>query len=174
MLYQFARQALRVPGITAELGVYRGGTGRLFSRIFAGSKDVHLFDTFVGMSTTDPTRDPYPYEKGFLSDTSVTAVSAYLADCPNVVLHPGFFPDTAASLQGDRFAFVHVDADIYQSTMDACRFFYPKMAIGGIMVFDDYGNCPGATQAIDTFFAATPTVPCALMTGQCVALKIAT
>lgn len=170
MLYQLARQARTLDGAVAEVGVYRGGTGRLLSQVFTGAKTVHLFDTFEGMPDPDPKRDPYV--KGFLSDTSVAAVRAYLADRDNVVLHPGWFPETAASLQGERFAFVHVDADIYQSTLDACRFFFPKMVAGGVMVFDDYGNCLGATQAIDEFFAHGREVPCVLPSGQCAVFKL--
>jgi O-methyltransferase len=68
---------------------------------------------------------------------------------------------------------VHVDLDIFASITDALTFFYPRMAAGGIIVFDDYGfpSCPGARAAVDEFFSQKPEVPFALQTGQCVVRK---
>ena len=56
---------------------------------------------------------------------------------------------------------------------DGCAFFYPRMAPGGVMVFDDYGapTCPGVQQAVDEFFAGKPERPLYLPTGQAVVCK---
>ena len=45
-----------------------------------------------------------------------------------------------------------------QPTIDSVSFFYPRLSPGGILVCDDYGftTCPGATRAIDEFFAGKP------------------
>src|SRR5690606_15518579 len=37
------------------------------------------------------------------------------------------------------YAFVHLDADYYQSTKDAISYFRSRMALGGIILLDDYG-----------------------------------
>jgi hypothetical protein len=57
-------------------------------------------------------------------------------------------------------------------------FIYPRLCLGGIMVFDDYGAplCPGARQArarqaIDKYFARTSIIPLVLQTGQAVIFK---
>jgi O-methyltransferase len=152
MLWQFARHANALPGDVAELGVYRGGTARVLSRT-CPTKQIHLFDTFEGMPEVDPDRDVH--EAGDFADTSLEAVQEFLSDCPNVRFHQGFFPGTAAGLEDERFSLAYIDADIYQSTRDALTFFYPRMVIGGVMVFDDYEwpRCPGVRQAIDEFLA---------------------
>lgn len=165
MLYQLARASRTLAGDVAELGVYRGGTGRLLSMVLP-DKPAHLFDTFDGMPERDRRYDPAAYSREFLSDTSLEEVRGYLSDRPNVQLHAGTFPETAKGLEDRRFSFVHIDADIYPSTLAACEFFYPRMTPGGVMLFDDYGNCPGVIQATEKFFGDKRELPVYLATGQ--------
>jgi O-methyltransferase len=167
--YQWARQVSELPGDVAEVGVYRGGTARLLSKVFESKhKTVHLFDTFAGMPASDPMRDRHQ-ERDF-GDASLESVKAYLQDCRNIRIHPGLFPATSTPIEDKTFCLVHIDADIYASVMDGCRFFYPRMQKGGVMIFDDYGflTCPGAKLAVDEFFTDKPEHPCYLPTGQCI------
>jgi len=174
-VYQFARQAKRLPGDVAQVGVYKGGTARLIARVFSGTqKTVHLFDTFAGMPSPDPQKDNLDYvRKSIFSDTSVEDVRRYLGDCANVSLHEGVFPETAGPVRDKSFCFVYLDADLYKSTRDAAEFFYPRMAPGGIMVFDDYGSkkCPGVRAAVDEFFADRKEVVIRTVPHQCVVMK---
>ena len=174
MLFQLARQVAGVPGSIAEVGVYKGGTARLLAKAFeAAGRDVHLFDTFAGMPPADADKDLH--KEGDFGDTSLAAVQSLLSDCRNVRFYPGWFPHSAQPIQSLAFCFVHVDVDIYQSVMDCCGFFYPRLQRGGIMVFDDYGflSCPGAKLAVDRFFSDKPEVPFYLPTGQCFIVRLA-
>ncbi len=173
MLHQFAIHTSGICGDAAEVGVYKGGTARLLSMTLKNTgKVIHLFDTFSGMPVADPVRDIH--RQGDFSDISIDKVKAYLKDCRNVRFHQGIFPETAGNLEDETFCLVHVDADIYRSVLDCCRFFYPRMQAGGIMVFDDYGflTCPGAKDAVDEFFKQKPENPCYLPTGQCIVVKL--
>ena len=50
------------------------------------------------------------------------------------MFHPGRVPDTLADFdQQARFSFVHLDMDIYEPTLQACRWFWPRMVPGGII-----------------------------------------
>lgn len=172
MLDQFARQCLRLPGDFAEIGVFRGSSSALLGQILMGSaKRLHLFDTFEGMPPTDTDRDLY--RKGELGNTNLEEVRQRLAFCPQADFHPGFFPATATGLESEHFAFVHVDVDIYQSVLDCCEFFYPRLTPAGAIIFDDYGfvRCSGAKAAVDAFFADKPESPCYLPTGQCLVVR---
>lgn len=169
-IYQFARQSSRISGEFAEVGVYKGGTAKLIARL-APAKEVHLFDTFSGM----PDTNQYDFhKKGDFDDTSLQGVHNFLQDCRNTSLYAGFFPATAGPIMAKRFAFVHIDVDIYQSVKDCCEFFYDRMTTGGIMLFDDYGfiSCKGAKLAVDEFFAGKKELPCYLATGQCLVVKL--
>ena len=157
LLCQFAEQVRTLPGDVAEVGVYKGGTARLLAKtVEPAGKTVHLFDTFAGMPNPDPAKDWH--QAGDFADTSVEAVREYLADCPNVRLYAGLFPDTAGPIADARFCLVHTDVDIYPSVLACCEFFYPRLVRGGVLVFDDYArdSCPGATAAVDEFFADKP------------------
>jgi O-methyltransferase len=82
-------------------------------------------------------------------------------------------PDTFGESGDLRFAFSHVDVDIHKSVLDCCRFLYPRTAMGGVIVFDDYGfpSCPGARQAVDEFFADKPEYPLVLRSGQAIVFR---
>ena len=173
MLYQYSLQASRLEGDIVEVGVYKGGTARLLAMAVQPSgRRVHLFDTFEGMPSTDPTKDEH--RKGDFSDTSLEAVKRNLAGLENVQFYPGFFPDSAPPIASLRFSLAHIDVDIYHSVLDCCEFFYARMVMGGMMIFDDYGfeTCPGAKQGVDEFFHGTKERPCYLPSGQCVVVKI--
>ncbi len=154
IIYQFALHTRSLPGDSAEVGVYKGGTAMLLAKAFeATGKNVHLFDTFGGMPPTDSSRDRH--KQGDFDDVTYEEVKEYMSDCPHAHLYKGFFPNTAGPVEEKTFCLVHVDVDIYQSVLDCCRFFYPRLTSGGVMIFDDYGrwSCPGAKAAVDEFFA---------------------
>ena len=153
LLYQLSRQACKVRGDLAEVGVYRGGTALLMAEALQEStQQLHLFDTFNGMPASDPVIDLHL--SGDFADTSVEAVSALLCDYPNAHLHPGLFPATLPVNWSNKvFSLVHVDVDIYASALACCEFFHPRLSPGGAMIFDDYGypSCPGVRQAVDEY-----------------------
>ena len=160
MLYQYARQTAQLGGEVAEIGVYKGGTAKLLAILCArNSKSLHLFDTFEGLPPTDLEKDIL--KEGDFGDTSLQKVQSFLDDNANVTLYPGIFPATSAPIEDKIFCLVHIDVDIFQSVMDCCHFYYPRVVPGGMMVFDDYGDisCPGAKMAVDEFFRDKPAKP---------------
>lgn len=100
------------------------------------------------------------FQPGDFADTSVVTVRNRLAGSPGVEFHPGFFPETAATpvLRATRFQFVHLDLDLYRSTLDALEFFYPRLLPGAMLVSHDYGDAsvPGVKQAFDDFLHDRP------------------
>jgi O-methyltransferase len=176
VLYSLALQCQRLEGDLWECGVYKGGTARMLAQILADSQKsesakLHLFDTFGGMPETDKTRDTH--KAGDFSDTSLESVQAHVGQDNLVVYHPGMIPGTFTGMEKCRISFAHVDVDIYQSVKECCEFILPRLLVGGVMVFDDYGfpTCPGARQAVDEFFRFTPFTPLVLPTGQALVFK---
>jgi O-methyltransferase len=171
MLYSIALMSSQLDGDWAEIGVYRGGTALLLSLVKPSNRRIHLFDTFEGMPKTDSKRDIHL--KGDLEDTSLHKVRSLLSDFSEVNFHPGFFPETTDGLEGNLFSLVHVDADIYLSVLDSCKFFYPRLVNGGVLIFDDYGfrSCPGAKEAVREFCDSHNTREIYLPTGQALLWK---
>lgn len=135
-------------GAIAECGVYKGGNLRLMARRFPG-RVVYGFDTFTGLPA-ESWGEGEPHAVGDFSDTSKNKVREAIGACPNVLLVEGIFPASAKNLEFERFSFVHLDFDFYESTISAINWFLPRMLSGGIIVFDDYkwARCPGVERAI--------------------------
>jgi len=169
MLWQFSRDASeRVPGDVAEVGVYRGGSARIFQKaILKKNIKIHLFDTFKGIPSADPKRDLH--RAGNFSDVDFEALKKAFETDPRIQIHQGIFPDTAKGIEGP-FSFVHIDVDTYSSTLACMKYFSTRMSPGGVIIDDDYGylSCPGARQAVDEFLS--PKKAIYLPTGQ--ALRI--
>ena len=67
-----------------------------------------------------------------------------------------FFPDTGAALTDERFSFVHLDVDIYESTIGSLEWFYPRMLRGGIIISHDFMTAAGPRKAFTEFFERLP------------------
>lgn len=174
VLYQLLKQALHVDGDVWECGVYKGGTAAMMAAVMAdahSAKSLVLFDTFSGMPETDADKDRHL--KGDFADTSVEAVTSYVGHAATCIVRKGFIPETFAGLESARIALAHIDVDIYRSIIDCLDFIWPRLSVGGLLVFDDYGfaSCPGARAAVDEFFLAKACVPLCLPTGQAVVFK---
>lgn len=149
MLFQLAKNA--PDGAIAEVGVYKGGTAKLIHAVLPDSP-YYLFDTFTGLPPEILTeKEKQSVSKVDFQDTSLEAVQEYLG-CDYFIFKQGFFPKTTEGI-GEKFAFVYLDADLYQSTKDGLDFFYPRLVPNGIIVVDDYGSnyWDGVTKAVDEF-----------------------
>ena len=166
-LDQLVQLALPVPGDTAECGVFKGTSSYLIcARTRDKGKPHHVFDSFAGLSEPGAEDGDY-WERGNLS-CGEDEVRARLAPFDFVELHPGWIPERFGDVADRRFSFVHVDVDLHQPTLDSIEFFYERLSPGGLLVCDDYGfrSCPGATRAMDEFFAERPEPIVHLPTGQ--------
>jgi len=67
----------------------------------------------------------------------------------------GWFSETLPGCPIERLAVLRLDGDMYESTMDALKHFYPKLSAGGYLIVDDYGAAPACKTAIHEFRGAT-------------------
>ncbi len=143
-LQRAVRETAHLPGAMAELGSYRGGSA-LGMCLAAPGKLLHLFDA-LGLPSDDI--EGGAHGKGNFAGTEAD-IRGLLVE-QNVDFNFGTFPGTTAGLEEKRYACVHIDADLYQSTVDALAYFWPRMLPGGIMVFDDvdWPHCPGVNRAL--------------------------
>ena len=173
-----------VPGAAAELGVYKGDTAWQIN-LFLPEKQLYLFDTFEGFAESDiKIEKAYALsgaETGEFSDTSVGAVLERLPHPEKCHLRKGHFPETAAGLAHTEFAFVSMDADLYEPTLAGLEFFYPRLNEGGVMIIHDYENMrfKGIRQAVKEYeqklvaMGEKPMklVPIGDLHGSCVIIK---
>ena len=156
-----AIQENHVPGAFAELGVWHGNSAKVIHTL-APDRDFYLLDTFEGFAQEDINLDPPGAVSHHFRDASLKRVRAFLGQSERLHFIVGRFPDSAGSMPFDeRFAFLHLDCDLYQPTMAALQWFYPRMSAKGLIIVHDYasGRWPGVGQAVDEFFADKPERP---------------
>jgi O-methyltransferase len=128
----------------------------VFLHRIAPDRRLYLFDTFAGFPEADL---PPGVTDSRFRDTSEEAVRRRVGPSPNVVLRPGYVPDTLAGLEDERFAFVLLDLDLLEPTRAALEFFYPRLSPGGYLVMHDYNNSESnwaCKRAFDTFLEDRP------------------
>jgi O-methyltransferase len=162
-----------VRGDLAECGVFRGSTlvpTAIFLQQKKINKHVFGFDSFQGFDESvekdialGGSKDEQRKVGGF-SETSEELVGGKLRLFgveQGVTLVPGYFRDSLTACASNRFSFVHLDCDTYDSYKECLSFFYPRLNRGGIILFDEYNDpaWPGCNLAIDEYLADKPEKP---------------
>ncbi len=148
-LWQLVEESVKLKGALIEIGTWRGGSGALIAKKarLSDIKDtVYLCDTFKGVVKAGK-RDS-SYKGGEHSDASREMVEEVInkLKLDNTEILVGIFPEKTSNLVTDKtFRFCHIDVDVYQSAKDIMEWLWPKLVVGGIVVFDDYGfqKCDG-------------------------------
>jgi len=153
----------KIPGSFAELGVYKGETARLI-HLMDTERAFHLFDTFKGFSPSDleqETGEAASYTPKNFRDTDREEVLKTIGGDPSkLIIHSGYFPDSAGGAENELFAFVSMDADLYKPTLAGLDFFYPRLSPSGVIIIHDYNHkWEGLKRAVDEFCAAIPETP---------------
>lgn len=162
---------LDVPGDVAEFGTYKGHTAFALDRMLnetSSGKKLYLFDSFSGMPEITNRLD-VAWQKGDLA-SQVEEVTELFHDSSRVHIVPGFFSESFPQYPDLRFAFCHVDADLYTSIQECIAYILPRLSVGGVVVFDDYGGIatPGAKVAVEECFGQKNPKFVPLPTGQAI------
>lgn len=133
-------------GSVAECGVDQGKFAK-FINLFFCERKCYLFDSFDGFSQRDldieesmnfnnaPFIEVAKRPDTFLTNTDI--VLSKMEYPENIILRKGFIPETFAGID-DEFCFVHLDMDLYHPTLEALKFFYPRMVEQGVILLHDY------------------------------------
>ena len=152
-----------IPGDVIETGVWRGGATIFMRAILKahGVKDRHVWvaDSFRGLPLPDA--EKYPSDAEDLHHTfkelavSLEQVKSnfdrYGLLDDQVCFLEGWFRDTLPKAPIKRLAVIRLDGDMYESTMDGLVNLYPKLAVGGFLIVDDYGYAPACRQAVHDY-----------------------
>ena len=156
-MIQILQRLSDLKGDIAEVGVYRGGTAKIICE-FSKNSNIFLFDTFCGMPFFDKENDK-EWVQGTFGEINYNIILDIFKKYPYCFIHKGIFPqETSHNIINNKFKFVHLDVDNYQSYKECLEFFYNRMVTGGVIIFDDYDCdcCPGANKAVDEFFEYKP------------------
>ncbi len=153
-LWHLLSQVAHLPGDVIEVGTWRGGTGCLLGRRAKNlglDCEAFLCDTFEGVVKTGD--EDSSYSGGEHADTSISVVEKLIdkLDLSNIRILQGIFPeDTAHQVADRKFRFCHIDVDVYQSGKDVLDWVWPRLPVGAVIVFDDFGfaSTTGITQLV--------------------------
>ncbi len=177
-LWQLVGETEKLKGGLIEVGVWRGGSGVLIARKarLSGIKNqVYLCDTFKGVVKAG--ENDAKYSGGEHADTSIEIIEKLAADLrlDNIKIVTGTFPEEINGAIADQaFRFCHIDVDVYQSAKDALEWLWPKLVVGGVMVFDDYGfqGCNGVTRLINEGRRKKDRITIHNLNGHAVLIKV--
>ena len=169
-----ARYVVRsnIPGDVVECGVWRGGSTMAAAMTLLGQHDVartlHLFDTFEGMpppASIDRQAASGKLASAVLAESDRSSIfwaqagieevrrnlesTGYPARCIRYV--KGKVEDTIPIEAPSTISLLRLDTDWYESTRHELVHLYPKLAIGGVLIVDDYGYWEGARKAVDEY-----------------------
>lgn len=157
-LYEMYKKTLGIAGHIAEIGVYKGAGSLLFAKLIQIFESesltmVHGFDHFKG--TDSDTDSSLQIVGGNLSDEGMLREIVDLQKLDHIVkIHNmDATKDWAGVFEKYphlRFKLIFLDSGTYSVTLASIEALWPRLNIGGIMVFDQYSNevAPGETKAI--------------------------
>lgn len=170
-IYNWIIKTEKISGDIAEVGTYKGGSAKLICEI--KKKKFYVFDTFEGLPETNS--NDKSMKKGDFAE-SLESVKSYLSKYEDTYFCKGIFPESAKQLENKltKFSFVHLDLDIYSSTLNSLEYFYPRLSTGGVILTHDYRcvHCPGVKKAFDEFFTDKPETIVELWDTQALIIKI--
>lgn len=171
-----AEKAARLEGDFVECGVNRGGLSRAiihYTNFPLLNKTLHLFDTFQGLE--DRCISAQERGAGIRAGGYGECYSAVLEtfrEFPvNIVRGP--VPDTLATANIRKVAYLSLDMNCVLPEVAAAEFFWDKLSIGAVVLLDDYGWCRHIEQkkGLDRFAESRNTRIIQLPTGQGVIVK---
>ena len=124
-----ALQHVRPGGWAVEFGVYSGQS----IRMIAERMPVIGFDSFKGL--------PEDWRPGFKKGKF--AYPGFPVTASGTMLVHGWFEDTVPGFPFPTLNLVHIDCDLYSSTVTALEGVAPHISEGTVIVFDEFHGYPG-------------------------------
>jgi predicted O-methyltransferase YrrM len=129
-LVKYALEQIEKDGLTLEFGVGRGKSMRWIAPNISG--EVHGFDSFEGI------------QEHWNGNPIGAFAQKRMPKVPdNVEFHVGYFDATLPGFlekYQDPVAFLHVDCDLYSSTVTIFEALGDRLQPGAIVLFDEYYN----------------------------------
>lgn len=160
----FCRLLERVQGIdgdVVECGVASGRSLAIIASLVRNSgteRRIWGFDSWHGLPALSSQDAGSIAGIGAFSEATLDEVRLRLQlfgfdSVEDIKLVQGDLAQTLPSAPIDRIAFLHLDVDLYESYQVSLASLWSKVASGGIVALDEYGDpsWPGATRAVDDF-----------------------
>lgn len=166
-----------IPGSIVECGVWKGGSMMAAALTLLAQnradRELYLFDTYEGM--TKPTELDIHFTGAAAMDSftkfqtgedSSDECAAGLGDVRRAMESTGYDERLIHYVKGkvettipgrapETIAVLRLDTDWYESTRHELAHLFPRLATGGVLIIDDYGDWQGARKAVDEYIEQT-------------------
>lgn len=165
----FPHYDILAQGVWVEIGVWKGGGALFFKAIMKElhiDKHLYLFDTYGNIPVTilKHTKDLHFAQHFSLTEEEFQTEYNYKQKVidlfdrfglnENVTFSACDINQLAKKNIPEKIAFLHIDVDFFETTLNTLQLFYDNVLPGGIIIIDDYYmemlNCK---DAVDYFFA---------------------
>jgi O-methyltransferase len=156
-----------IPGDFVECGVWKGGNV-ILARILSPLRHCWLYDTFTGMTKPESGDGPkatsrwnlhinekQPWCRAELSELleAMNATETFDEKLCHIIEGDVTHTLTRQANLPQEIALLRLDTDWYASTIIELKVLYPRLAVGGVLIVDDYGHWQGSRKAVDEYFA---------------------
>lgn len=155
-----------VAGDFVECGTWKGGMSCGMMSVGGLGRNYHFFDSFEGLPEAreidGPTALAYQqntssplYRDNCAADHKEFLDLIYSQEVPReqISVYKGWFSETLSAYPGNTISVLRLDGDWYDSTMECLNALYKHVAIGGIILLDDYDAWDGCAYAVHDFLS---------------------
>lgn len=158
------RSTLDIPGHVAEFGSWRGANLMLMTKLLRiydphGCKQVHCFESFVGLETFSAQDGSSGESESGAYRGNYEELLAMISLCElgdDIIIHKGDIMQTlpeSLENEGLSFSFIYCDTDLYAPSRLILDRLHPRLSKGGLIVMDEwnYDKWPGEAVAVREF-----------------------
>ena len=136
------------------------------------SFSMHLYDAWQDMREEELLESEY-WHVNLYKNLDIESTKKNLIEFKeNLIFHQGYIPDSLMKKPDppDTIFYLHIDLNSAKPTEHALEFFYPRLVVGGIILFDDYGwdAYEDTKNTIENFFKDKPGLLMKIPTGQAI------
>ena len=136
------------------------------------SFSMHLYDAWQDMREEELLESEY-WHVNLYKNLDIESTKKNLIEFKeNLIFHQGYIPDSLIKKPDppDTIFYLHIDLNSAKPTEYALEFFYPRLVIGGVILFDDYGwdAYEDTKNTIENFFKDKPGLLMKIPTGQAI------
>lgn len=178
-LFNLAKGSIPFDGVIAECGCWKGLSAYVIASAVQ-SQDLNfkgenffVIDSFEGLSKPDKLDGQMNIstDNKFFSDIEMTKKN--LNEFSNITYIKGWIPNVLSEIPEKKYSFVHIDVDLATPTIEAMKYFFPRLTPAGLIVCDDYGSIHwhGMRKEVDSFCKNEGIKNIMLSTGQLILFK---
>ena len=136
------------------------------------SFSMHLYDAWQDMREEELLESEY-WHVNLYKNLDIESTKKNLIEFKeNLIFHQGYIPDSLMKKPDppDTIFYLHIDLNSAKPTEHALEFFYPRLVVGGVILFDDYGwdAYEDTKNTIENFFEDKPGLLMKIPTGQAI------